>query len=222
MTGGLIEAHARLGTGDFDAICSLRFACSSSSNAARSSGDDGFKTDSIIRTVSSAMARSDFEAAGHTTPLRAVRLHCVECCGGSSNEVRHCSATSCPLWPCRFGRRPNAEEKAVVAEMPTYPLERRMAGASALRAARKRCIDCSGGTDAAVRACTFSDCALHRYRFGKNPNIVRSDEWKLAATERLASLKRPAPSLEPIEAADFRGAQDRPRVVSPKTVAGAT
>jgi hypothetical protein len=166
-------------------------------------------------------AQPDIEAAGHTTPLRAVRLHCVECCGGSSNEVRHCSATSCPLWPFRFGRRPNAEEKAVVAELPTYPLERRMAGASALRAARKRCIDCSGGTDAAVRACTFNGCALHRYRFGKNPNIIRSDEWKRAATERLASLKRPTPPPEAIEAADFRGAQDLHGVPQPKRAAGA-
>jgi hypothetical protein len=157
----------------------------------------------------------------HPTPLKAARLHCLECCGGSANEVRLCPAASCALWPFRFGRRPNAEEKGVVAGLPTYPLERCMAGASALRAARKRCIDCSGGTDAAVRACTFNDCALHRYRFGKNPNTVRSDEWKLAATERLASLKRPAAPAEPIEAADLSVARVRPGVLPPKMVAGA-
>ena len=125
------------------------------------------------------------------------------------------------LWPFRHGRRPDAQEKAAVAGRPVYPIERRLTGTSGLKAIRRRCLDCSGGTDAGVRACAITSCALHVFRFGKNPNIVRTDEWKLAATERLASLKRPAALAEPIEAADFRGAPDRPRVVLPKTVAGA-
>ena len=32
------------------------------------------------------------------TPLRAVRLKCLDCCGDSSKEVEACSAISCPLW----------------------------------------------------------------------------------------------------------------------------
>ena len=35
---------------------------------------------------------------GHLTPLRAVRLKCLDCCGDSSKEVEACSAVSCPLW----------------------------------------------------------------------------------------------------------------------------
>lgn len=32
------------------------------------------------------------------TPLRAVRLKCLDCCGDSSKEVEACSAATCPLW----------------------------------------------------------------------------------------------------------------------------
>jgi len=35
-------------------------------------------------------AQPDIEAACHSTPapLKALRLHCLECCNGSFNEVR--------------------------------------------------------------------------------------------------------------------------------------
>jgi hypothetical protein len=58
----------------------------------------------------------DTEATEHSTPtpLRAVRLACLECCNGSANEVRQCVATSCPLWTFRFGHRPSIEDKAAV------------------------------------------------------------------------------------------------------------
>jgi len=57
------------------------------------------------------------------TPLKAMRAMCLECCGGSSQAVAECTAneqdiaaahgagdeteyTACPLWPWRFGKRP--------------------------------------------------------------------------------------------------------------------
>ena len=40
------------------------------------------------------------------TPLRAIRLKCVDCCAGSKGEVRKCVATSCSLWPLRMGSNP--------------------------------------------------------------------------------------------------------------------
>ena len=40
------------------------------------------------------------------TPLRAIRLYCLECCGWQVREVRLCVANECPLWPYRMGRRP--------------------------------------------------------------------------------------------------------------------
>jgi len=39
-----------------------------------------------------------------------------------------------------------------------------------LKSIRKYCIECSGESKREVRACTVSGCALHFYRFGKNPN----------------------------------------------------
>lgn len=41
------------------------------------------------------------------SPLKAVRLKCLDCCSGSSNEVRLCPAEKCPLHPFRFGKNPN-------------------------------------------------------------------------------------------------------------------
>jgi hypothetical protein len=138
------------------------------------------------------MNNADTKVIGHSTPLRAVRRHCLWCCNGSFNEVRLCLAKSCPLWPFRHGRNPAAAERAAVAGQPVHPLERTLAGASGLKAIRRRCLDCSGGTDAAVRSCAFSDCALHAFRFGRNPNIVRSPERKEADARRLALAKASA------------------------------
>ena len=45
------------------------------------------------------------EAAGieRTTPLRAIRTHCIDCCAGNKAEVRRCVAVKCPLWDLRMG-----------------------------------------------------------------------------------------------------------------------
>ncbi len=42
------------------------------------------------------------------TPLKAIRKHCLGCCGGRPKEVRYCPLTDCPIWPFRFGRKPDA------------------------------------------------------------------------------------------------------------------
>ena len=36
----------------------------------------------------------------------AIRAHCIDCCGGSANEVRLCLALRCPSWPWRMGTNP--------------------------------------------------------------------------------------------------------------------
>jgi len=41
------------------------------------------------------------------TPMKAIRAKCLDCCCGSSNEVRLCPSEDCPLWPYRFGHNPN-------------------------------------------------------------------------------------------------------------------
>ncbi len=47
------------------------------------------------------------------TPLKAIRLKCLDCCLGSSHEVRLCPCKDCPHYPYRFGRRPKGEKAGV-------------------------------------------------------------------------------------------------------------
>ena len=39
-------------------------------------------------------------------PVKAIRLKCLECSGGSSVEVQQCPVTDCAIYPFRFGRNP--------------------------------------------------------------------------------------------------------------------
>ena len=50
---------------------------------------------------------------------RALRLNCLDCCNGSTQEVRLCTAVDCPSWPFRMGknpwrRKPGQEERAAL------------------------------------------------------------------------------------------------------------
>jgi hypothetical protein len=61
----------------------------------------------------------------HTVPLRplkAIRARCLDCCAGSSHEVRQCVVYACALWPYRLGKRP---------VKPSTPHERGHSGANA-------------------------------------------------------------------------------------------
>ncbi|MHC4620859.1 MAG: hypothetical protein ACYTEQ_24190 [Planctomycetota bacterium] len=45
------------------------------------------------------------------SPMRAIRLKCMDCCGGSYTEVKYCPCDGvhsglCSLWHLRFGYRP--------------------------------------------------------------------------------------------------------------------
>lgn len=50
----------------------------------------------------------ELEQLGNTrvSPLRALRLKCLDCCNGSAQEVRLCTAVDCPSWPFRMGKNP--------------------------------------------------------------------------------------------------------------------
>ena len=37
------------------------------------------------------------------TRSKAIRLKCLDCCGGQANEVRLCPCLDCPLWNYRLG-----------------------------------------------------------------------------------------------------------------------
>lgn len=50
------------------------------------------------------ISRNDLLALGHpTSPIKAIRAHCVDCSGGSTSEARKCTVIDCPLWPLRMG-----------------------------------------------------------------------------------------------------------------------
>jgi hypothetical protein len=44
------------------------------------------------------------------TPIKAIRKKCLDCCCGSSLEVKLCDVKKCPLYTYRFGKRPKGEE----------------------------------------------------------------------------------------------------------------
>ena len=54
------------------------------------------------------MPTEELERLGHArlSPLRALRLKCLDCCNGSAQEVRLCTVVDCPSWPFRMGRNP--------------------------------------------------------------------------------------------------------------------
>ena len=41
-----------------------------------------------------------------TSPLKAIRAKCLDCCCDQITEVKLCPASTCPLHPFRFGKNP--------------------------------------------------------------------------------------------------------------------
>jgi len=54
------------------------------------------------------MSADELAQLGHArvSPLRALRLKCLDCCNASAQEVRLCTAVECPSWPFRLGKNP--------------------------------------------------------------------------------------------------------------------
>jgi hypothetical protein len=132
------------------------------------------------------------------TPLQAIRRKCLWCCNGSAHEVALCPATSCSSWPFRFGHKPTDE--TIADHTLLHPLELRMTAAefhaqrhSALMAIKLKCFDCSGVSKSEVRNCAFTDCALHPFRQGKNPNRTYSADERARRSQHLAKRKKRMP-----------------------------
>lgn len=51
-----------------------------------------------------------------TNPVKVIRLKCLDCCCGNSNEVKACPATGCPLHPFREGKNPYRAKREYTAE----------------------------------------------------------------------------------------------------------
>ncbi len=49
------------------------------------------------------------------SPLRAIRLNCLECVCWSPYEVENCTGKLCPLYPYRFGKVPGHKGKGMVS-----------------------------------------------------------------------------------------------------------
>jgi hypothetical protein len=130
-------------------------------------------------------------------PGIATRKNCLECCHGSAAEVQHCSSKGCPTWANRLGRKPTQEILAEGGDTKMYPLEDAMTvaeffkrGGTFLKAIKRFCLDCSGGTKSAVRNCSHTDCRFHRFRFGKNPNRKMTTEQREIVAARLKANVR--------------------------------
>ncbi|MBK8210396.1 MAG: hypothetical protein IPK78_10930 [Rhodospirillales bacterium] len=56
--------------------------------------------------------REELIAAGHQpkSPLKALRLRCLDCCADQPSEVRLCTAVRCANWPFRLGTNPWRKE----------------------------------------------------------------------------------------------------------------
>ena len=54
------------------------------------------------------MTAEELIVLGHNpmSPLKALRLRCIDCYGGCLKSVRGCTSKDCPSWPFRMGRNP--------------------------------------------------------------------------------------------------------------------
>lgn len=83
------------------------------------------------------------------TPLRAIRLKCLDCSGHERNEVRNCQFEDCPLFSLRMGKGSRATLKKI----------------------RAFCLWCCIGQRDEIRLCPAIKCTLWKFRFGKRPLI---------------------------------------------------
>ena len=65
-----------------------------------------------------------------TSPMKAIRAKCLDCCIGQREEVKLCPAKDCPLYPFRLGKNPNRKAR-------TFTEEQRKAAAERLKKARE-------------------------------------------------------------------------------------
>ena len=83
------------------------------------------------------MTPADLIALRHVamSPLKALRLRCIDCCGGSASEVRMCVAVDCPAWPYRMATNPwrskrELSEKQLAALASAREKSRLLSGAN--------------------------------------------------------------------------------------------
>lgn len=45
------------------------------------------------------------------TPLRAIKIYCIDCMGGNARYVKECTSRDCALYGFRQGRKPKSVKK---------------------------------------------------------------------------------------------------------------
>jgi len=58
------------------------------------------------------------------TPLKAMRMKCLDCVCGSAVEVERCPITTCALYPYRMGKSPTRKGRKMTPEQKAAAVER--------------------------------------------------------------------------------------------------
>lgn len=69
-----------------------------------------------VALAASAAPVSNMEDSKITSPLKAIRAKCLDCCCGQANEVRLCPAEQCALHPFRLGKNPYAPRRVLTED----------------------------------------------------------------------------------------------------------
>lgn len=57
-------------------------------------------------------------------PVKAIRVKCIDCCGGMMSMVQDCGIPSCPIYPFRSGKNPFRTKKEMSEEQREAVKER--------------------------------------------------------------------------------------------------
>ena len=57
-------------------------------------------------------------------PVKAIRLKCIDCCGGMISVVQDCGISTCPIYPFRLGKNPFRTKKEMTEEQKEAAKER--------------------------------------------------------------------------------------------------
>ena len=96
------------------------------------------------------------------SPLKVIRLRCLNCVGFEPSRVRSCDFTWCALHPYRFGRGPK-----------TWPATSGKRY-SARQAIKRHCLWCCLDSHHEVRLCPADDCPSWKWRLGTPAEFKRT------------------------------------------------
>ena len=100
----------------------------------------------------------------HITSGKAIRHFCQNCVNSSLTRIiKDCGG-----------------EMVMATKKPCALFKLRLKGRGNVRAIRRNCVDCMGGSFWAVEECQTTDCDLHPFRMGKTP-LQTGKRWGVGA-----------------------------------------